>query len=115
MTLNPDFDTNLILLLLGAAIVVSHIINAVRINLLERRIEELQRPLFTESVARSSPPVEPSVASHPADALADSQVLDAVRRGNKIVAIKRYRELTGLGLKEAKDAVDELERRQRFG
>src|SRR5262245_8749264 len=28
--------------------------------------------------------------------------------GNKIAAIKRYRELTGLGLKEAKDAVEAL-------
>ncbi len=31
-------------------------------------------------------------------------------RGEKIQAIKLYRELTGLGLKESKDAVEELER-----
>lgn len=31
-------------------------------------------------------------------------------KGNKIAAIRRYREATGLGLKEAKDAVDALER-----
>jgi ribosomal protein L7/L12 len=30
--------------------------------------------------------------------------------GNKIAAIKRYRELTGVGLKEAKDAVERMER-----
>ncbi|HEU5097444.1 MAG TPA: ribosomal protein L7/L12 [Roseiflexaceae bacterium] len=29
-------------------------------------------------------------------------------QGNKIEAIKRYRELTGVGLKEAKDYVDRL-------
>lgn len=29
--------------------------------------------------------------------------------GNKIAAIKDYRELTGCGLKEAKDAVEEIE------
>lgn len=33
-------------------------------------------------------------------------VLDALREGNQILAIKRLRELAGLGLKEAKDAVD---------
>jgi ribosomal protein L7/L12 len=37
-------------------------------------------------------------------------VADLVRQGRKIEAIKRYREGTGLGLKESKDAVDALER-----
>lgn len=31
-----------------------------------------------------------------------------VRAGRKIEAIKRYRELTGLGLREAKDAIDAM-------
>jgi hypothetical protein len=35
-----------------------------------------------------------------------------VRSGNKIAAIKLYRELFGVGLKEAKDAVERLERGQ---
>ena len=34
----------------------------------------------------------------------------ALRRGNKIEAIKLYREATGSGLKEAKDAVEAMER-----
>ena len=37
-----------------------------------------------------------------------AEVLELVRSGNKIGAIKRYREETGLGLREAKDAVDRL-------
>lgn len=37
------------------------------------------------------------------------QVKEALIRGNKIEAIKRYREATGLGLKEAKDAVEAME------
>jgi ribosomal protein L7/L12 len=37
-----------------------------------------------------------------------AEVRALVARGNKIQAIKRYRELTGLGLKEAKDYVDTL-------
>ncbi|MEL7473754.1 MAG: ribosomal protein L7/L12 [Planctomycetota bacterium] len=34
------------------------------------------------------------------------QVRDLVRHGNKIEAIRVYRELTGCGLKEAKEAVE---------
>jgi ribosomal protein L7/L12 len=33
-----------------------------------------------------------------------------IRAGNKIEAIKRYREQTGVGLAEAKNAVEEMER-----
>lgn len=39
-----------------------------------------------------------------------AQVRDLARRGRKIEAIKAYRELTGVGLKEAKDAVEGLDR-----
>lgn len=44
--------------------------------------------------------------------LSDSQInaiSAALRGGNKIEAIKLYRETTGLGLKESKDAVEALE------
>jgi hypothetical protein len=40
------------------------------------------------------------------------RVMAEVRVGRKIQAIKLYRELTGAGLKEAKDTVDDWERRQ---
>ncbi|NLT56108.1 MAG: hypothetical protein GXX79_16460 [Actinomycetales bacterium] len=39
------------------------------------------------------------------------EVLDLLVRGQKIQAVKAYREATGLGLKESKDAVEELARR----
>ena len=45
----------------------------------------------------------------------DAELLALVNDGKKIHAIKRYRDLTGVGLKEAHDAVDELERRYRLG
>ena len=45
---------------------------------------------------------------------ADAELLALVNDGKKIHAIKRYRDLTGVGLKEAHDAVDELERRYRL-
>jgi Ribosomal protein L7/L12 C-terminal domain len=38
-------------------------------------------------------------------------VIDALRRGKKIEAIKEYRAATGVGLREAKDYVEELQRR----
>jgi hypothetical protein len=38
-----------------------------------------------------------------------AEVVDALRRGNKIEAIKLLRNATGLGLKEAKDAVERIE------
>lgn len=38
-------------------------------------------------------------------------VLDALRRGKKIEAIKEYRAATGAGLKDAKEFVEELQRR----
>jgi ribosomal protein L7/L12 len=47
----------------------------------------------------------PSLDPPPAD------ILDALRAGQKITAIKLWRERTNLGLGEAKDQVDELERR----
>lgn len=43
--------------------------------------------------------------------LNDSQrqeILDAIKSGQKIAAIKLYREHTGLGLKEAKEFIEEL-------
>jgi ribosomal protein L7/L12 len=39
------------------------------------------------------------------------QIQEALRRGDKIEAIKIYRELTGVGLAEAKRAIDGMEAR----
>lgn len=49
------------------------------------------------------------------DAAHFAEVARLVREGNKIEAIKRFRELTGLGLKESKDAVEALERSGALG
>ena len=70
---------------------------------LERKIDWLYHnagypPQFANS--ESAAPVAAGTAS-PA-------VLDQLRRGNKIAAIKQYREETGVGLKEAKDFVERL-------
>lgn len=47
----------------------------------------------------------------PADANLEWEVIAYLERGEKIGAIKFYREKTGLGLKEAKDAVEAIEAR----
>lgn len=39
-------------------------------------------------------------------------VREALEQGETILAIKRFREATGAGLKEAKDFVDDIRRRQ---
>jgi ribosomal protein L7/L12 len=46
----------------------------------------------------------------PADPRFDPRVQQAVQDGNLIEAIKTYRALTGVGLREAKDAIDSLAR-----
>lgn len=45
----------------------------------------------------------------PLSEAAMNALTEALLRGNKIEAIKIYRQGTGLGLKEAKEAVEELE------
>ncbi len=50
-------------------------------------------------------------ASSESDPVHSPQIEEALRRGNKIEAIKIYRELTGVGLAEAKQAVEEIETR----
>lgn len=60
----------------------------------------------------SSAPVLPRQMLLPEDrAGLERQALELVRGGNTIHAIKLWREATGAGLKEAKEAVEDLERR----
>ena len=57
-----------------------------------------------EAVERGgAPPIQSSAASTQA---LPAQVLAELARGNKIEAIKLLRQASGLGLKEAKDAID---------
>jgi ribosomal protein L7/L12 len=69
-----------------------------RINELEDRLNFLYRRL---NIEYADPNSNPSLSP---------QIQEALRRGNKIEAIKIYRELTGVGLAEAKQAIDQAER-----
>ena len=68
-----------------------------RVNELEDRLKFLYRRLNIEYADPNSAPV------------LSPQIQEALRRGNKIEAIKLYRELTGVGLAEAKQAVERAE------
>ena len=61
-----------------------------------RTVETLKPPGLSEG--QQSPP----------HAASDNPVLDLMRQGRKIEAVKLYRELHHVGLKEAVDAVEEL-------
>jgi len=69
-----------------------------RVNELENRLKLLYRHLHLEYANPGSDPVM------------SPKIQEALRNGNKIEAIKIYRELTGVGLAEAKDAIDKAER-----
>lgn len=62
-----------------------------------------QRLAASKQAVRAAPPPLPVAREN-----LDAAIQSALRAGNKIEAIKRYREKTGLGLKEAKDAIDAM-------
>lgn len=79
--------------------------NSERISALALKVGELERKL--DYVMQQ---LKFTYQDNPLSA-AETNALPWVRQGNKIEAIKIYRASTGLGLKEAKDAVEALERR----
>jgi ribosomal protein L7/L12 len=79
---------------LGAAVVVLVIVAV----LLRRRLGDVSVQSVPTHLA---PP--PTASRAP-----DDEIRDLLAQGNKIQAIKRVREITGMGLKEAKDYVEAL-------
>jgi len=73
-----------------------------RIVQLERQVDFLFRRLG----------IDPDLALAQDDAL-PAALYDAIARGKLIQAIKIYRETTGVGLKQAKDAVEAIAGRSR--
>jgi hypothetical protein len=65
---------------------------------------------FQVSATQPAPPVSPALVPATPVAGMSPGVRDQIIAGNKIGAIKRYREEYGVGLKEAKDAVEGFER-----
>lgn len=74
--------------------------------ILRARVDELERKLDLVLHRLGLQTGEASAADQ-------SDIIELLRQGQKIEAIKLYRERTGLGLKEAKDAVEAIERQRR--
>ncbi len=96
-------DLTVIALLIGA----STFLILARLAVLERRLARLSRLDAKGDALLEAPGVS-------FDAMRDvpAGVREAVAQGETILAIKLVRETTGAGLKEAKDFVDEVRRRQ---
>jgi ribosomal protein L7/L12 len=89
-----------VLLAFGLALVLG------RFSAIERRLQKLSRIDAKLDALLQHAGISFDVYKNvPAD------VAEALQRGEKILAIKRFREATGLGLKEAKEYVDEVARR----
>ena len=70
-----------------------------RVRALEFKVEFLLKELgLTEKANAYVPDISPGLA----------EIMPLIRQGNKIEAIKRYRELTGSDLRTAKEAVEKM-------
>jgi large subunit ribosomal protein L7/L12 len=80
-----------------------------RLALINRRLALLEQQvrLLSERVGVPCPPFF-SDADAAAHGGVPAEVVSLARAGNAIAAIKLYREITGAGLREAKDVVDSL-------
>ena len=83
----------------------------VQVDWLRQLVDQLYRQLDVVPPTYRPPAIGDAVApSWPPPA--DDPIMVALAQGNKIGAIKLYRDRTGAGLKEAKDAVDALDTRR---
>ena len=74
-------------------------------QLLQSRVRELEDKLEYLYSRLNMAYMDPN-----SDPMRSPQIQEAMRRGNKIEAIRIYREMTGVGLAEAKDAIDRAEK-----
>ncbi len=83
-------------------------VDAATMARVERKLDQL---LGQSGLSDQVPPMQTLQTLGPA--ASSSDVMQLIRQGKKIEAIKLYREQTGVGLKDAKDAVEDIERRSR--
>ena len=95
-------ETLLVIGLIGVGIALVFI----RLSALDRRLDRLSRlEAKVEALLKHSGVEFDPLRGVPPD------VQEALARGETILAIKRLRQATGVGLKEAKEVVDEMRRR----
>ena len=78
--------------------------DAERIDRLERQVQYLLRYVGVDADIAAAD--NAAFGAGPLPASASPEVVALVRAGKPIQAIKLYRQMTGAGLKEAKDAID---------
>jgi ribosomal protein L7/L12 len=77
-----------------------------RLALIEVRLEQLFQHLDIAPRASADEPTQEALEHDPTS---DPEIQDLLAKGNKAQAVKRYRELTSLGLEEAEAAIDRLD------
>ena len=77
-----------------------------RLALIETRLEQLFEHLDLRPRETASDDWWGGGEGDAPDPATDPEIQDLLAKGNEIQAIKRYRELTGLGLAEAKEAIE---------
>ena len=98
----PVTESAIIGVLSGAGMAVLFI----RLATIQRRLNHLSRlDAKVDALLRASGVKFDELEDVPSD------VREALQRGETILAIKRFRQATGVGLKEAKDFVDDVRRR----
>ena len=92
--------------LVGALVGVGTAILFMRLRAIDHRLNRLSRlDAKVDALLRASGVKFDELQDVP------TGVREALERGETILAIKRFRQATGAGLKEAKDFVDEVRRR----
>ena len=95
----------------AAGLVLLAIVLFSRIGQLEERVARLEGQRDVGPY-RAAPPEPPVVHVPSGSEEADAVIADALQQGNLIQAIKRYREITGAGLRDAKAAVEAMRDRR---
>lgn len=98
------------LLLLLKIVSLQRQLNEIKLELQRSNSREGMADLPRPNLTR--PPLSPSIPPVSPAANIDERLLMLISAGKRIQAIKEYREVHNVGLKEAKDYVDDLERRQ---
>lgn len=94
------------LLIVSTLAAVSIALLFIKLGAIERRLDRLSRlDAKVDALLKASAVEFDALRDVPAD------VREALEQGNTILAIRRFRQATGVGLKEAKDFVDEVKRR----